>query len=229
MTTWFAVLELPFLLLATTFGFLTARALKSSVLGRGMTFIALGSLVMAVGHVIMIADQLLKEHILAALLGDVGGSWAWLVALCTSWLFYGLGFTGLYKALPMREAELRLVTRNYERAEEAFRHSEDLYRSLVESVRDVIYTLSPDGRFSSSNPAFELYTGWSCSEWIGQPFVPLVHPEDLPLAMERFRQVLAGKSLPSYTLRIREKTGGYRVGEFIQTAQLRDGRTVGIL
>src|SRR2546428_2709657 len=198
MTTWFAVLELPFLLLATTFGFLASRALKSRVLGRGMTFIALGSLVMAVGHVIMIADQLLKEHILAALLGDVGGSWAWLVALCTSWLFYGLGFTGLYKALPMGETELRLVTRNYERAEEAFRHSEDLYRNLVESVRDVIYTLSPEGRITSLNPAFEVYTGWSCSEWIGQSYASILHREDLPLAIERFRQALAHESPPRF-------------------------------
>src|SRR2546428_10665521 len=149
MTTWFAVLELPFLLLATTFGFLASRALKSRVLGRGMTFIALGSLVMAVGHVIMIADQLLKEHILAALLGDVCGSWAWLVALCTSWLFYGLGFTGLYKVLPIRETELLLLIRKFERAEEVFCHFEDLYRILVESVRVVIYSLSPDGRVIS--------------------------------------------------------------------------------
>src|SRR3989441_4935836 len=229
MNTWFAALEMPFLLLAIIFGFLIARAVRSSLIGRGMIFIALGSLVMAIGHIIMIVNGLVKEQILSAILGDVGGAWAWLAALCTSWLFYGLGFVEIYKVLPEKEAELLRTTRSHEQAREALRQSEDTYRSLVDAVRDVIYTLSPDGRFSSLNPAFELYTGWSCSEWIGQPFVPLVHPEDLPLAMERFRQVLAGKSLPSYTLRIREKTGGYRVGEFIQTAQLRDGRTVGIL
>jgi len=229
MSTWFAILELPFLLLATAFGFLTARAVKSSSIWRGMTFIALGSLLMAVGHIIMMADQLLKEHLLTEFLGNVGGAWAWLVALCTSWLFYGLGFFWIYEALPQKETELRLVARSHERTVDALHHSEYLYRSLVEAVRDVIYTLSPDGMITSLNPAFELHTGWSRAEWIGQPYAPIVHPEDLPLAMERFRQVLAGESLPCFTLRIREKTGGYWVGEFVQTSQLRNGEVVGVL
>jgi PAS domain S-box-containing protein len=229
MNTWFAVLELPFLLLATGFGFLTAKTVIKSTIGRGMAFVALGSLVMAVGHIIMMSDQLWQEHILAELLGNVVGAWAWLVALCTSWLFYGLGFFWIYETLPQRETELRLVARSHEQAVEALRHSEDLYRSLVEAVRDVIYTLSPDAKFTSLNPAFELYTGWSRSDWVGQPYAPIIHPEDLPLAMERFRQVLAGESLPRFTLRIRDKTGGYRVSEFIQTAQLRNGEVVGVL
>ena len=229
MNTWFVVLEMPFLLVAIIFGFLIARAVRSSLIGRGMTFIALGSLVMAIGHIIMIVNGLVKEQILSVILGDVGGAWAWLVALCTSWLFFGLGFVEIYKVLPEKEAELLRTTRSHEQAREALRQSEDTYHSLVDAVRDVIYTLSPDGRFSSLNPAFELYTGWSCSEWIGQPFVPLVHPEDLPLAGELFRRVMAGESPPLFKLRIRERSGNYRVGEFAQTPKLRDGRVVGIL
>src|SRR5438876_2513777 len=229
MNTWFVVLEMPFLLVAIIFGFLIARAVRSSLIGRGMTFIALGSLVMAIGHIIMIVNGLVKEQILSVSLGDVGGAWAWLVALCTSWLFFGLGFVEIYKVLPEKEAELLRTTRSHEQAREALSQSEDTYHSLVDAVRDVIYTLSPDGRFSSLNPAFELYTGWSCSEWIGQPFALLVHPEDLPLALERFQQVMAGENPPLFTLRIRERSGNYRVGEFIQTPKLRDGRVVGIL
>src|SRR3989440_10081410 len=228
MNTWFVVLEMPFLLVAIIFGFLIARAVRSSLIGRGMTFIALGSLVMAIGHIIMIVNGLVKEQILSVILGDVGGAWAWLVALCTSWLFFGLGFVEIYKVLPEKEAELLRTTRSHEQAREALRQSEDTYHSLVDAVRDVIYTLSPDGRFSSLNPAFELYTGWSCAEWIGQPFAPLVHPEDVPLAVGIFRRVMAGENPPLFTLRIREKVGNYRGGEFIQAPQLRDGRVVGV-
>src|SRR5439155_15246604 len=90
-------------------------------------------------------------------------------------------------------------------------------------------TLSPEGTITSLNPAFESHTGFSCSEWIGQPFAPLIHPEDLPLAMERFQQAMAGENTPLFRLRIREKSGKYRVGEFIETRQLRDGRVMGIL
>src|SRR3989475_4498457 len=229
MNTWFAALEMPFLLLAIIFGFLIARAVRSSLIGRGMIFIALGSLVMAIGHIIMIVNGLVKEQILSVILGDVGGAWAWLVALCTSWLFFGLGFVEIYKVLPEKEAELLRTTRSHEQAREALRQSEDLFLKPDDAIRDVIYTLSPDGRFSSLNPAFELYTGWSCSEWIGQSFALLVHPEDLPLALERFQQVMAGENPPLFTLRIRERSGNYRVGEFIQTPKLRDGRVVGIL
>jgi len=193
-----------------------------------MTFIALGSLVMAIGHIIMIVNGLVKEQILSVIMGEVGGAWAWLVALCTSWLFYGLGFIDIYKVLPEKEAEFLQTSRSHEQAKEALRQSEDTYHSLVEAVRDVIYTLSPEGRITSLNPAFELYTGWSCAEWIGELFSPLVHPEDVPLAVGLFRRVMAGENPPSFTLRIREKVGNYRVGEFIQAPQLRDGRVVGV-
>src|SRR2546422_9073713 len=49
------------------------------------------------------------------------------------------------------------------------------------------------------------------------------------LFRSRFQQVMAGENPPLFTLRIRERSGNYRVGEFIQTPKLRDGRVVGIL
>src|SRR5438094_880027 len=146
MSTWFAVLELPFLLLATVFAFLTARAIKSSIIWRGITFIALGSLVMAVGHIIMIVNGLFEQSILNITFGVVGGAWAWLLALCSSWIFYGLGFYEIYRELP--------------EGEEALRYSERRYRSLIEAAPDVIYTLSANGKITSVNPAFEAGTGW---------------------------------------------------------------------
>src|SRR5256885_12997486 len=155
MTTWFTVLELPFLLVAIIFGFLIARTVRSSKIGRGMTFIALGSLVMAIGRIIMIVNGLVKEQILSVIMGEVGGAWAWLVALCTSWLFYGLGFIDIYKVLPEKEAEFLQTSRSHEQAKEALRQSKDTYQSLVEAVRDVIYTLSPEGRITSLNRSEE--------------------------------------------------------------------------
>jgi PAS domain-containing protein len=57
----------------------------------------------------------------------------------------------------LRDAEER---RQRARAEAALRESEERYRGLVETP-DIIVTLSPDGAFSSVNPAFELVLGWS--------------------------------------------------------------------
>ena len=45
------------------------------------------------------------------------------------------------------------------RAEEALRQSEERYRSLVNSARDAIFTISPEGVITSLNPAFETITG----------------------------------------------------------------------
>src|SRR4029077_6802130 len=87
-------------------------------------------------------------------------------------------------------------------AEQALRDSEEQYRSLVEGVRDVIFALSPDGIIASLNPAFETITGSPRGEWLGKPFDQLVHPEDLPLALELFGRVVRGEERPTAQFRI---------------------------
>jgi PAS domain-containing protein len=92
--------------------------------------------------------------------------------------------------LRQRVAEFQTLAAEQQRVEEALRQSEERYRSLAESSRDAIYTLSSEGLITSLNPAFETITGWSRSEWIGKPFAPVLHPEDLPVVLETFQRVL---------------------------------------
>src|SRR5207302_1879592 len=114
-------------------------------------------------------------------------------------------------------------------AEQALRDSEEQYRSLVEGVRDMIFALSPDGVIASLNPAFETITGSPRGEWLGKPFDQLVHPEDLPLALELFGRVVRGEERPTAQFRIHTSKSDYRLAEFSATAQLRDDRLIGIL
>src|SRR5256886_14590577 len=107
-------------------------------------------------------------------------------------------------------------------AEQALRDSEEQYRSLVEGVRDVIFALSPDGVIASLNPAFETITGSPRGDWLGKPFDQLVHPEDLPLALELFGPVVRGEERPTAQFRIHTSRGDYRLTQFSATAQLRD-------
>jgi len=115
------------------------------------------------------------------------------------------------------------------KAEAALRESEERYRTLVEGVRDIIFALSPEGTIASLNPAFETITGWRREEWVGQPFERLVHPEDLPLALELLGRVVRGELRPASQFRVRTAKVDYRVGEFSATPQLHEGRLVGIL
>ncbi|MBU6402622.1 MAG: PAS domain S-box protein, partial [Verrucomicrobia bacterium] len=114
------------------------------------------------------------------------------------------------------------------RAEEQLRASEERYRTLVETAKDVIFNLSADGRITSLNRAFETLTGWRRAQWIGKPFAPLLHPDDLKGAVARFRAILQGKTPTFREYRIQKRSGGYVVGEFTMTPQLKDDKPVGV-
>ena len=86
-------------------------------------------------------------------------------------------------------------------AESLVRQSEERYRNVVDTARDAIFTIAADGTFASLNPATETIGGISRAEWIGRPFAPLVHPDDLRLAEEMFQRVLNGKPAPVHELR----------------------------
>jgi two-component system sensor histidine kinase UhpB len=111
----------------------------------------------------------------------------------------------------------------------ALRESEQRYRNLVDTARDVIYTLSLDGKIKSLNPVFETMTGWPRTEWIGKEFLPLVHPDDLPRAATHFKAVLDGRVPPTFELRILAKSGAYVPGEFMATPLIQDAQLVGLL
>jgi hypothetical protein len=115
------------------------------------------------------------------------------------------------------------------RAGEALRESEERYRSLIEIAKDVIFTVSAEGTFVSLNPAFETVTDWSRAEWIGQSFVPLIHPEDLPRGMELFHRLLQGETPPLSEIRILLKSRAPRVWEFTATPQFQAGAVIGVL
>lgn len=114
-------------------------------------------------------------------------------------------------------------------AEEKAAESEERYRSLIQNAKDVIFTLAPDGTVTSINPVFEAITGWSRDEWIGKPFMPLVHPDDLAHAAAMFQKAMDGGQLETFEVRITRKRGDYLIGEFTVTQQTLKGAVAGIL
>jgi hypothetical protein len=98
MSYWFGVMELPFLFIAVFFAFLTAHALRGGRFGKGMTYMAWGFLVMAVGHLHMQIEHYYGINIFKSVLGQISGSVAWFIALVVTWGLSGLGFWSIYKA-----------------------------------------------------------------------------------------------------------------------------------
>lgn len=94
----FGLIELPFLIIAIVFSFLTARRLKGGRFGSGMRLLAWGFLIMAVGHLHMQIDAIYGFNLFSTLLGEVGGRSAWFVALVATWGLSAWGFLKIYKA-----------------------------------------------------------------------------------------------------------------------------------
>jgi PAS domain S-box-containing protein len=123
---------------------------------------------------------------------------------------------------------LRDITER-KRAEAELQRSEASYRKLINSARDVIFTISTDGRITSINPAFEIFTGWSREEWLGRSFDDLVVENDRGLARDKFNSIMRGESLRSLRLRMHTHTGEILVIEMNISPQFEDKHVTGLL
>jgi len=116
------------------------------------------------------------------------------------------------------------------RVESLVRQSEERYRNLVNTARDAIFTIAADGTFTSLNPATETIGGLSRADWIGRPFAPMVHPDDLRLAEEMFQRVLSGKPAPLHELRGHPTLPRPAILEMTLAAQKDEtGKIIGVL
>ncbi len=95
--------------------------------------------------------------------------------------------------------------------------AEERYGTLIESARDIISTITVDGKFTSLNSAFEEITGWSAKKWIGIEFKRLVHPDDMAKAEQNFRNTFDGNISKPNEVRFLCKNGEYFTGEVLIT------------
>jgi diguanylate cyclase (GGDEF)-like protein/PAS domain S-box-containing protein len=84
------------------------------------------------------------------------------------------------KARRLEEANNRIATQ--------LENSEKMYRYLVDSSPDIIYTLNHEGRFTFVNDRAYQLLGYRREELIGQHYSVLVHEEDLERARYSFNE-----------------------------------------
>lgn len=126
------------------------------------------------------------------------------------------------------EMQTSLVDLSVQQAQLEQLYASDLQlRLLMENTQSIIFNIdTTTTRITTLNPAFETITGWARSEWIGKSFTPLVHPDDLALALTIVRAAVADKRAPIFELRLRARSGQYVTVEFSTAIHQRNGEVV---
>ncbi len=102
---------------------------------------------------------------------------------------YALKNTGEYVLLSSIEMVLDL----YE-AHEKTRESEDKFRSLVEDISDIIFSINAKGIFTYISPRVKHYTDFAPEDVIGRSFHEFIAKDDVPKAREQFEVIVGGGS-----------------------------------
>lgn len=88
--------------------------------------------------------------------------------------------------------------------------SQEKFRMLTEAIPTMVWTAYSDGRVDYANSRFREYTGMSATEDDGFSWQKVVHPDDLPLLMERAEQSARTGREFECEARYRYKNGQYR-------------------
>ncbi len=85
----------------------------------------------------------------------------------------------------------------WKETEERLRRSETRYRTLVESINDIIYAIDAGGRITYISPVVSHVSGHRPEDLIGHQYLELVHPDDRARVQARLGAILAGENGPS--------------------------------
>lgn len=113
---------------------------------------------------------------------------------------------------------------------EALCQSEQNYRSLVDNLKEIIFTTDIQGCWTFLNPAWTEITGFSVEESIGKSFFNYVHPDDRKSGLDLFKSLIELKTNHCHCeLRYLTMDGGYCWVE-IYARSLADfkGKVIGI-
>ncbi len=115
------------------------------------------------------------------------------------------------------------------RSEAALKQSEEKYRSVVNSVKEVIFQRDAAGTCQFLNAAWTEITGFSIEESIGTNFLDYIHPDDRQGKLAVLKPLLEGnKEYSQHEVRYLTKNGGIRWMEvFIRRVLNADGTLSG--
>jgi PAS domain S-box-containing protein len=109
-------------------------------------------------------------------------------------------------------------------------------RAKAQEELDRIFTLSPDliavadfeGHFTRVNPAVERVLGYTQEEFVGRPYIDLVHPDDREKTAAEAAAIGGGKKTLSFENRYIRNDGSHRVLEWTSTPVVADRAMYGV-
>lgn len=113
------------------------------------------------------------------------------------------------------------------RAAEQVRRREELFRALVEGISDVVKVVDTEGIVIYDSPSVERLFGFERDERVGQPYLDLIHPDDVERARADFRRVVSTPGARSeIEVRVHRKDGEWRTME-VRSRNALEERAVG--
>ena len=92
--------------------------------------------------------------------------------------------------------------------QDAIRESEERYRSVAESVREIIFQTDAEGHYVFLNPAWEEITGFGVEEGLGKSYLEFIHPDDLQRNLEDLEKMGShGGDYAEYEVKFLAKDG----------------------
>ncbi|PTL84862.1 PAS domain S-box protein [Vitiosangium sp. GDMCC 1.1324] len=106
---------------------------------------------------------------------------------------------------------------------------EQRFQLVVETLREVVFQLDTQGRFTYLNPAWTELTGFPVPECLGQRSMDYVHPGDQELSLELGRELVARHQESSkHEMRYLTRDGGFRwVEVYVRLLLAEDGSYAG--
>ncbi len=96
------------------------------------------------------------------------------------------------------------------RAEELIRESERRYRTLIDTIPQLVWTCKPDGACDYLSPQWVAYTGIPAREHIGFGWVEQLHPEDRDRVHTAWMESVQESRDFDIEFRLRRADGAYR-------------------
>ena len=105
--------------------------------------------------------------------------------------------------------------------------SEKKYYNLIETLPDIFFTMSKEGRILSLNLAFEKILGLKREDYLGKRFSEVIYKDDIKLAKELFFKIFNGETVNTFELRVVDKTENLKVFELTLAPIKKNDKTIG--